>query len=361
MAQPIVPIEIWAEQDILLPNTHKDNKVRPIDDLWAKGWDWGEAPDCEAINYLLNMTTIWLDYISNEQIPGQAGNYLLKDNNLSDVPDKNAARNNLDVYSKTEADTRYVNITGDTMTGDLTLPTLRFTNTQPDDIAYITTTSPSNDVTYLDIVVGDNPNLNGQAVDKLRFRFDPTGSTGQPPFTMMEFNAIDTKTAWGVLTGKLTVTEDIFCNTLNATQTNSTNANITNTLTANTVNATTITTSTINATTKVTTPQLGVSGTTTTSSLTVTNNNATVGGKNIVRSVNGINADANGNVTVPLPSAGVTNMRYTGKQAYQERNGNERLPGGLMTTWSDFGSSNYWIYVRQLQYQINGSWVTVAY
>lgn len=49
-----------------------------------------------------------------------AGLFLQRAKNLSDLQNKGESRKNLEVYSKTESDDRYVNIDGDTMTGELT-------------------------------------------------------------------------------------------------------------------------------------------------------------------------------------------------------------------------------------------------
>ncbi|MFY7435222.1 phage tail protein [Enterobacter cloacae complex sp. CDL008] len=58
----------------------------------------------------------------------------------------------------------------------------------------------------------------------------------------------------------------------------------------------------------------------------------------------------------------VTAVRFGASAEYQERGNTERMKGGVMTSWADRGSSNYWVRVRPLQYQINGgSWVTAAY
>ncbi|CAD5357579.1 Phage tail protein [Enterobacter cancerogenus] len=58
----------------------------------------------------------------------------------------------------------------------------------------------------------------------------------------------------------------------------------------------------------------------------------------------------------------VTAVRFGASAEYQERGNTERMKGGVMTSWADRGSSNYWMRVRPLQYQINGgSWVTAAY
>lgn len=57
----------------------------------------------------------------------------------------------------------------------------------------------------------------------------------------------------------------------------------------------------------------------------------------------------------------VTGVRLGASSTYQERGLNERMTGGVMTSWQDSGSSNYWIRLRPLQYWLNGSWVTAAY
>lgn len=58
----------------------------------------------------------------------------------------------------------------------------------------------------------------------------------------------------------------------------------------------------------------------------------------------------------------VTGVRFGASAEYQERGNSERMTGGVMTSFADRGSSNYWIRIRPLQYQINGgSWVTAAY
>ena len=58
----------------------------------------------------------------------------------------------------------------------------------------------------------------------------------------------------------------------------------------------------------------------------------------------------------------VTGIRFGASAEYQERGNTERLTGGVMTSFADRGSSNYWIRLRPMQYQINGgAWVTAAY
>lgn len=62
---PANPIEIWASQDYVLPNTGQRNKKRPIDDLWLKGYDKGQKPSVEHFNYLFNLLTDWVTYLKD--------------------------------------------------------------------------------------------------------------------------------------------------------------------------------------------------------------------------------------------------------------------------------------------------------
>ncbi|AEW75296.1 Tail Fiber Protein [Enterobacter ludwigii] len=58
----------------------------------------------------------------------------------------------------------------------------------------------------------------------------------------------------------------------------------------------------------------------------------------------------------------ITGVRFGASAEYNERGNTERMTGSVMTSFADRGSSNYWIRLRPLQYQINGgAWVTAAY
>ncbi|ECL1091442.1 hypothetical protein FPM07_16465 [Salmonella enterica] len=57
----------------------------------------------------------------------------------------------------------------------------------------------------------------------------------------------------------------------------------------------------------------------------------------------------------------VQDVRLTAPVEYSERRLNERVWGGVMTSWADYGSSNYHIKWRLLQKFVNGQWLTVAY
>lgn len=410
MAAPTVPIEIWAYGNIVLPNTHELNKSRPIDDLWNKGWDLGEKPSCEEFNYVLNMVTAWAKYITGEQIPGLDSRFLRISQNLADLANKATARTNLDVWSKTESDTRYVNVSGDTMTGTLSLPRLDF-QASSTDFAYITTTNPASDQTYFDFVVGDNPgNAGASGVDSMRFRFSPSGGS---IFNMMELNAISATAALCRVTGNIIASGSIQGSTMNATTGTFTNVNVSGTVTTGTMNSTTAratnltvtgtatiatisatntttssltvngtaSISTMNATNstiqnltvpvKITATALQVNGATTTGSLAVSGQSATVGGRNIVRAVNGATADGNGNLTLTIPPQGVMDVRLgseisTPRSSLGQESFVFRAAAGCVVTgfniWSASNKRDEFvdIYSRPVQKYLNGGWYTVS-
>ncbi|GDX05723.1 phage tail protein [Buttiauxella sp. A111] len=57
----------------------------------------------------------------------------------------------------------------------------------------------------------------------------------------------------------------------------------------------------------------------------------------------------------------VQSIRFGASGEYQERSNNERVGGGVVTSFADRGSSNYWIRIRPLQYLINDVWYTASY
>lgn len=354
MAAPLVPIEIWAYGDIVLPNTHELNKARPIDDLWNKGWDEGEKPACEEFNYVLNMLTSWAKYITGEQIPDLDSRFLRISQNLADLSDKNAARSNLDVWSKTEANQRYVDVTGDTMTGPLTLNRINFVAAAT-DTAYITTTTPADDVTYLDFVVGDNSeDVDPSVNDAMRFRFQNVNGN---LFSIMELTALTTTAGQVRINGNISSTGSVQASSVTAPAGTFANLSVPNTITVGTVQSTTTRATNIVATNNITTNTLNVTGTGVLANLVVQNNSATVGGRNVVRSVNGSNADVNGNVTITLPPQGVMDIRL-GAQVQQYNGG--PVPAGHCVTWVDGGDVMEFTYAKPIQKLINGVWYTIA-
>lgn len=359
MAAPTIPIEIWAYEDVILPNTHELNKNRPINDLWIKGWDMGEKPAIEEFNYVLNMVTAWASYITGEQIPELDSRFLRISENLNDLSDKAISRTNLSVWSKQEADDRYVNVTGDTMTGTLTVPRLNFPATDS-DIAYITTTTGSADSTLFDFVVGDNPGATpgSGTTDSIRFRFAPAGGS---TFTMMELNAISATAALCRVVGNIVATGSVQASSMTATAATFTNGTVSNTWTVNTLQSTTTRATNVVASNNVATTTLNATSTATLGGLTVTGGNATVAGRNIVRRVNGITANANGDLTLPMPNPGITDVRFGTRVRVRIGEGEYQVPAGSVMMGGGFASTSNQVYwSAPMQKFINGSWVNVT-
>lgn len=345
MSKPNFPLEIWAEEDQILPNTHRQNRLRPIDDLWRKGWDLGQKPSCEELNYIFNMLGTWAKYISDEQIPAQEGRYLVRDNNLSDLLNIPVARRNLGIITKEEADTRYVKVTGDTMTGPLGLQRINFKAAESDKAWIETTIGP--DKTTLDFGLSDNigsfDDGGTSTVDAFRWRFQPTQPDINPEFTLMYLNAITANRALLKVVGNVEVVDNMRCNnlTINSTAT-FTNCNVASQLTAG---------------------SLYVNGGTSCDSMVVRSQHCVVGNRNVVRSVNGVTANGNGDVTITIPQTGVQDIRI-GARLVDGVSESPVRNGYVVTGWhfgdkKEMRGSTYW--AGPLQKLVNGQWITVNY
>ena len=315
MAKPDIDIEVWASESYTLPNAQTINKIRPITDLWRKGYDLGEKPDCQAWNYVWNMLCVWMQYVAEEQIPGLDDVFLKKTGNLSELSDKVTSRTNLGVYSKAETDDRYLQLTGGTVNGGLK------------------------------ITGNGNVSLGNQG---LALRWNETDGSGAAFFVNNQgggsggFVFRNTNAA-GTETGRLTIQGD----------------------------GSLVTGATVRGGQLTSTGDASVAGTTTTANLTVQSNNAVVGGRHVVRSVNGATADANGNATISLPAQGVMDVRLGAEiSAYRYDYGSEsftyRVNAGCVLTginiWSKSSNNDEfrYMYSRPIQKYINGAWYTVG-
>ena len=309
MAKPDIDIEVWANESYTLPNAQTINKIRPITDLWRKGYDMGEKPDCQAWNYVWNMLTLWTQYIAEEQIPSLENIYLKRTGNLSELADKVVSRTNLGVYSKAETDNRYLQLVGGTLTGGLK------------------------------ITGNGNVSLTDQG---LALRWNETNGSGAAFFVNNQggggggFVFRNTNLS-GTETGRVTIQGD----------------------------GSLVTTAVIRGGTVQSTGNATVAGTATIGASAVTSQTSTVGGRNVLRSINGAVADGNGNATLSLPAQGVMGIRLGGQQEQRASN-NFTVPSGCVVVglrgWKvtgpnfELGALHY----RPIQQLLNGSWVTVS-
>ena len=362
ITKPVFPLEIWAEADLVLPNSGRQNKVRPIDDLWQKGWDKGQKPDCEAFNYLLNLYGRWIQY-SIDRLDAPNTDYLEIAQNLADVLDKAAARRNLDVYSKAEAANAFVNVEGDTMTGPLSLGRINFTGSHSTDFFYVEcsyeTDGASEEFSHLDFVFGDNATQ-----DQIRFRCKNTASNGAI-FNVMTIESKDGSTGRVNIYNELHVSSSINTGTLSATTGNFTNTNVSGTGSFGTIRCHS---TTINSG-GTTTNYARVNGDCNVNQLIVNNNWAVVAGRHIVRTVNGAGADANG--AVWISTGAVQDIRLTGNTWYWPGSNlvswNWQAPAGAVMTGiypqetgknsADNVGGVYYAYIQKL---VNGAWYNVG-
>lgn len=77
MAQPTYYPD-WATEDTTLPSTGQANKVRPKNSLITIGWDKGQIPSAEELNWELNNFGEWIRYLNDEVVPGLSDKYLPK-------------------------------------------------------------------------------------------------------------------------------------------------------------------------------------------------------------------------------------------------------------------------------------------
>lgn len=347
ITKPVFPLEIWAEADLVLPNSGRQNKVRPIDDLWQKGWDKGQKPDCEAFNYLLNLYGRWIQY-SIDRLDAPNTDYLEIAQNLADVLDKAAARKNLDVYSKAEAANAFVNIDGDTMTGSLSLGRINFTGCHSTDFFYIECNYTGEESSHLDFVFGDNA-----LKDQIRFRGRAVGDGSI--FNIMTVESKDGSTGRVNIYNELHVSSTISTGTLSATTGNFTNTNVSGTGSFGTIRCHSTTINSGGTTTNYT----RVNGDCNVNQLIVNNNWAVVAGRHIVRTVNGSGADANG--AVWISTGAVQDIRFGGVIVRGHYPDDWVAPlGEVMVGCDVHPNTSVKFYTRYIQKLVNGTWYNVG-
>lgn len=270
----------------------------------------GEKPDVRAWNYVWYMLTVWMKYMQEEQLPCLDNLYLKRTRNLEELTDKPQARSNLGVYSKDDSDNRYLQLTGGALSGGLKIAG-----------------NTAVDITSQGLAIRWNETNGSGATFFVNNRGGGTGG-----FVFRNVNALGTAE-----TGRVTIQP----------------------------NGSLVTSATVRGGTLESTGNASVAGTTTTANLTVQNNAATVGGRHVARAVNGNIADENGNVTVTIPSPGVTDVRL-GSQGNQGASNSFTVPAGcLVTGLNGFKVTGpdfqlYGLFYRPLQKFLNGVWVTVS-
>lgn len=112
MAQPTNPLIVWASDDVILPNAQRPNKSLPSESLIQTGWDLSQKPAADEWNYLLNNNGQYIKWLIEEKI----NEFLKKSENLNDLANKATARTNLDIFSKSEINSKTISA-GNGLTG----------------------------------------------------------------------------------------------------------------------------------------------------------------------------------------------------------------------------------------------------
>lgn len=112
MAQPTNPLIVWASDNVILPNAQRPNKSLPSESLIQTGWDLSQKPAADEWNYLLNNNGQYIKWLIEEKI----NEFLKKSENLNDIANKATARTNLDVFSKSEVNSKTISA-GNGLTG----------------------------------------------------------------------------------------------------------------------------------------------------------------------------------------------------------------------------------------------------
>lgn len=120
MAQPTNPLIVWASDDVILPTAQRPNKSLPSESLIQTGWDLSQKPAADEWNYLLNNNGQYIKWLIEEKI----NEFLKKSENLNDLANKATARTNLDVFSKSEVNSKTISA-GNGLTGGGDLSTSR--------------------------------------------------------------------------------------------------------------------------------------------------------------------------------------------------------------------------------------------
>ena len=120
MVQPTNPLIVWASDDVILPNAQRPNKSLPLESLIQTGWDLSQKPAADEWNYLLNNNGQYIKWLIEEKI----NEFLKKSENLNDLANKATARTNLDVFSKSEVNSKTISA-GNGLTGGGDLSTNR--------------------------------------------------------------------------------------------------------------------------------------------------------------------------------------------------------------------------------------------
>lgn len=108
-----------ATTDVTLPVNGVDNKIRPDSTIRDVGWDQGQKPTAPELNWQLNNLYDWIVWLDQEEqdLPNNYYNKTELDGGQLDNRYYTETEIDTNHYTKSAADTRFANVSGDTFTG----------------------------------------------------------------------------------------------------------------------------------------------------------------------------------------------------------------------------------------------------
>lgn len=294
---------LWATDDTTLPATGEANKERPKTILRTTGWDKGQIPSAEEMNWMFNNMYLWIYYFNEELIP----TYLTYDDTT-------------------------ITLTGE-VTGTATFDssnTLSIATTVPEAV-----TTPTA----------------GSIVRRDSSGYSFSSRLHSQPLTSTPESAIQMNNSSGIACGILASTQTEGTTTGYTYLRRITPSTQAFAATIQMFDAGYITiTAPRTASSQETVSNALVRYDTYSSAISSINNTINTGFININTAVAAINQTA------------VTSIRL-GTRVYQSVSGslNEYGTGYVVTAGGDFGADDGYYYLRPLQYYINGTWYTAGY
>ncbi len=305
---------IWADIDQNLPATGEPNKERPKTTLRNIGWDKGQIPSAEEMNWMMNNFYLWIKYFDSELIP--AG--LRNDN------------------------------TKITLAGEVT-GTATFSGTN--ELSITTTVAASSTASSANTLVRRNSDQSIRGGDLYSYA---TSSSDSASLFLVDPSGVE----FGEMSAAPGAAGAVFI------------------LSKNPVNGAVVSSIYLQSGYITLTAPRSASGQETTGSALVRYDTFSANVSNLQNSINTVNSNLSNSINSNVNNLSaainqlrtdvartyVTNIRLVNRAGWEVGgDAYEYANGYVVTTGGDFGASNGYYLGRQLQYQINGNWFTANY
>lgn len=351
----------WATQTVTLPGTGNTNKIRPKETIRNVGMDFGQIMTCEEMNWILNNYGLWVHYIVDEFFPTLPKTYLplvgTKITMAGDATGSVTWNGNKEVTlsiqvvdnSHNHLSANITDATSSTVTPNVLVKRDGNGGIYAGD-TYVCGTSATDAATiffrnFSNQTIGNISSTPASGGNLTISRLNPSNGAGTASVVLYDAGYVQltsprTASAQDTANGNALVRLDYLNSRLSSLQT--TLQNNINTVQNN-----------------VNTVQNNLNNVNTSLTNSINSNVATLNNR-----ITNVQTSLQNQITNNLNSANATfvrGLRFGARQTFEERRLNERMAGGVMTSWADYGGSNYWVGLRPMQYNVNGNWVTAGY